>query len=49
MGILKGRNGREAMEIEELPFPAMDLRFPKFEQLSEGGIRGNLEFKLPIS
>lgn len=26
MGILKGRNGREAMEIEELPFPAMDLR-----------------------
>lgn len=53
---LKGANGREAMENgdERVTFsPAMDLRMGvreiKFEQLNGEGIRGNLEFKLPVS
>lgn len=38
------------MEIEELPdgFANGQMKL-KFEQLSGEGIRGNLEFKLPLS
>lgn len=39
------------MEIEVYLFRAMDLRLAEqeeFEQLSEGGTRGNLEFKLAV-